>query len=102
MQTTVLVSFFISFDSHFLDRPLPITYLYAFDQNGNRVATHAVVLKGWYPYGNKFMLRVRDSNKGQTVFDRVQPGEHSIEFKVTKTSNAWNLAANRCIYIELV
>ena len=55
----------------------------------------------YYKYGNTFMLRVRDSNKDQTVFDRVQPGEHSIELKVTETSNAWNLAANQCICIEL-
>ena len=64
--------------------------------------THAVVLKGWRRRNDKkFVLRVRDSNKGQTVFGQVQHGEYEIEFKLTKTSNMWNLAANVCIYIEV-
>ena len=48
------------------------------------------------------MLRVRDSNKGQTLFGQVQRGELDIELNLSKKSDEWNLAAYQCIYVELI
>ena len=47
------------------------------------------------------MLKVRNSSKGLTIFGKVQPGEHEIEYKVTHDNNAWNLYADMCVYIKM-
>ena len=62
---------------------------------------HAVILKDWRKVGSKIMLKVRNSLEGQIVFGQVQPGEHEIEFKVTRNNNAWNLYADMCVYIKM-
>ena len=72
----------------------PIIYLYYIYPDQSRL-THAVVLTGWTKSGNKNMLKVRNSSKDQL-------GEHEVEFKVTQNMNAWNLAANQCIYVKFL
>ena len=48
------------------------------------------------------MLTVRNSLKGETIFGQVQEGEHKIEYKSnTRDNNAWNLFADKCLYIDL-
>ena len=69
----------------------PIIYLYYFSPNKPRL-THAVVLTGWKKSGNKTMLKVRNSSNDQL-------GTHEVELKVTQNMNAWNLAADLCIYM---
>ena len=100
----------------FLDnQPFPIIYLLGIEHPNQWV--HAVVIKrwqtgsGWQKYlpkwvkdrvGSKTILIVRNSSKGQTVFGQVQQGEHEIEYKVTQNNNAWNLNADKCVYIKMI
>ena len=41
------------------------------------------------------MLKVRNSSNDQL-------GEHEVELKVTQNMNAWNLAADLCIYMQFL
>ena len=53
------------------------------------------MLTGWRQSGSTIMLKVRNSSKDQL-------GEHEVEFKVTQNVNAWNLAADQCIYVKFL
>ena len=68
------------------NQPFPIIYLLGIEHPNQWV--HAVVLKGRRKDGSKTMLKVRNSPKGQTVFGKVQQGEHEIEYNVTQDNNA--------------
>ena len=48
------------------------------------------------------MLTVRNSLVGETIFGQVQESEHKIEYNETRRDNkAWNLFADKCLYIDL-
>ena len=80
----------------------PIIYLRYFRRHSPPL-THAVVIKDWRTDGNKIILKVRNSSKGQIADDgQVQSGEHEVEYKVTRYLNKWNLAADQCIYVKFV
>ena len=74
--------------------------MYGITEDDSKIG-HAAVMKG-YAYQNlDLTLIIRNSLSGQKVFgDEVQPGEHTIEGKITAKINEWNLGHEECHYFE--
>ena len=61
---------------------------------------HAVVISDIVNYQSNGTINVRNSLAGNMIFGTKQPSIHEIECKVTKKPNQWNLAYDKCYYIE--